>query len=61
MGLKTMRFVISRFPKVATTYSDHNTENAVDPNATGKWTTTQGLIDAPNEVIYWNGVSLYPK
>ena len=38
-GLKTMRFVISRFPKVITNYTDHHTENDVDSNATGKRTT----------------------
>ena len=40
-----MRFVISRFPKVVTSYSYHNTENVVDSNATGSG--PQRLIDAP--------------
>ena len=34
MGLKRMCFVISGFPKIVKSYSDHNTENEVDSNAT---------------------------
>ena len=40
-GLKTMCFVISRFLKVVTSYSDHSTDDNLDSDPTGKRTTNR--------------------